>query len=153
MSIANAKKKLLQLVRERDKALEELLQITPLLRGSVSRVYTRCGKPNCWCAESAEGHAHTRITWSHEGMPITRKIPGDQIQRVTKLTESHRKFRSLRRALSDLDVEIRDLLRAYEAALDHRSRRSCNLLPHKPKNAAHPTRSRRKTVQSRKRAR
>jgi len=144
MSTTNVRKKLLRLMHRRDKMLEELLRTAPILRGSLSCVHTRCGKPNCWCAESPEGHAHTRMTWSQHGTLITRKVPLEQVQRIAQLTDNYRKFRSLRRALLALDGEVHNLLRLYETAMTDRARRPLGFLHKAPKNAARTPRSRQK---------
>lgn len=141
MSRTNIRKKLQRLIRRRDKTFEELLQTAPILRGSLSRIHTRCGKPNCWCAQSTEGHSHTRITWSQHGTLITRKVPLEQIHRITQLTDNYRKFRALRRTLLVLDGEVRDLLRVYEMALTDQARQPLDFHPAAPKSAAHARRS------------
>ena len=150
MARTNIRKKLLRLMRRRDKTLEALLQTAPILRGSLSRIHTRCGKPNCWCAESSEGHAHTRMTWSQSGTLITRKVPPDQIHHIAQLTDNYRKFRLLRRTLFALDAEIRDLLRFFETALTDQARRPFDFLPTAPKDAAPPPKSRQKRSKHRK---
>lgn len=128
MSSAYIKKRLRGVIRRQRNLLEHLLRTTPILRGSFSRVHTRCGKPNCWCAESHTGHHHARVTWSENGKLTTRKVPPEQVNRIVELTENYRQFRSQRRKLLALDGEIRDLLDRYEKTLINRARKPFDFL-------------------------
>ena len=108
---------LLRLLGRHDELMEQLVHTPPILRGTVSRIHTRCGKPTCWCAQSSQGHPHVRIAWSENGKLLTRKVPADQLERIEELTESYRCFRSQRRQLLALQSRIRDLLDSYEKTL------------------------------------
>jgi hypothetical protein len=129
MSSANFKKRLLTLVSRRGQLLDELLEIRPILRGSFGRIHTRCGKPTCWCAQSDKGHPHARLTWSESGKMMTRKVPAQQIDEIVGLTQSYRKFRSLRRKFFGLEGKIQALLDQYEKSLVAQARRPFAFLP------------------------
>jgi hypothetical protein len=128
MSIAQTKKKLQRLIARHSQLLEQMLHSPPMLRGSFSRVFTRCGKSACWCAESAKGHSHTRITWSENGKMTTRKVPPDHVEEVVELTSNYRKFRSQRRQILSLEAQMHDSLNRYEAALTEQTRRPLSFL-------------------------
>jgi hypothetical protein len=113
--------------------LDQLLALPAGVRGTFSRIYTRCGKPTCWCAREPQGHPHTRLTWSENGTLITRKVPGDQIQEVLRLTANYRRFRALRRQLRELQGEIDRRLDRYEQDVTVRARRALKFLPPPPK--------------------
>jgi len=89
MSSAKLKQRILDLQQRGRDLLDQLLQIQPLLRGSFTQVYTRCGKPNCWCAHSSRGHPHVRLTWSQSGQLTTRKVPAQAADRVRELTGNY----------------------------------------------------------------
>lgn len=110
MSRSQIRKKIQSLLKHQEQMLERLLKNPPMLRGTFSQVQTRCGKPNCWCAHSSQGHPHTRITWSQDGKLRTRKVPPDQIEQINQLTRNYRQFRSLRRKIAALQTEMRTLL-------------------------------------------
>jgi hypothetical protein len=127
MSRPQIRKKLTHLLRRQEHLVERLLKSPPMVRGTFSRVQTRCGKPNCWCAHSPKGHAHTRITWSKEGKIRTRKVPPDQIDQIRTLTENYRQFRSLRRTIASLQTEMRLLFNDLETERVEEARKSVNL--------------------------
>lgn len=120
----------------RAQLLAQILQAGPMLRGSFSRVHTRCGKATCWCAHSDEGHPHSRITWSEKGRLNTRKVPPQQTDRIVKLTANHRTFRSRQRQLAALDDQIRILLNEYETALSNQVRKRLGLLAAEARSSA-----------------
>jgi hypothetical protein len=97
--------------------LEELLSSGALLRGSFCRVHTRCGKANCWCAKSPQGHRHTRLTWSEQGQMMTRSVPAEAIDQVVELTSNYRKFRRNRRKLLVLADRMEEQLEGFEQGL------------------------------------
>jgi hypothetical protein len=117
MSSAKLQQKLLTLQQRAGDHLHQLLQLRPLLRGCFSRVYTRCGKPNCWCAHRAKGHPHARLTWSENGQLTTRKVPPPALDQVQTFTDNYRKFRSLRRQLLSLHAQLQAILDRYEESL------------------------------------
>ena len=86
MSSASLKKDLLTLLSDYQRLLRELLRGRPHLRGSFHQVYTRCGKPNCWCAKADKGHPHVRLTWSEAGNFVTRKVPAGR-ERPSRRTD------------------------------------------------------------------
>jgi hypothetical protein len=108
MSRPQRRKKLLRLLEQQRALIEQIAASPSMLRGSFTRVHTRCGKPSCWCAQSARGHPHTRITWSERGRMLTRKVPPNQVQKVLEWTANYRRYRSLRRELRALQARIRD---------------------------------------------
>lgn len=136
--------------RRHGELLEEILKLRPILRGSFSCVHTRCGKANCWCAESPKGHRHERITWSQDGTLTTRKVPAEQADRVVALTDNYRQFRALRRQLVALDDEMRKTLDQYEKALTIQTRKSLGLLNAEPKMTARTSKKRQTRSVSRK---
>jgi len=119
--------KIKRLLEHQEQMLARMLKTPPMLRGTVSRVQTRCGKPNCRCAHSSQGHSHNRITWSKDGKLRTRKIPPDQIDQIRQLTHNYRQFRSLRRKIAALQTEIRSLLDDMEREKVKEARKSLKL--------------------------
>jgi len=148
MSTAKYRKKLRDLQKRQEKLLGELLEVQPILKGTVNKVYTRCGKPNCWCADSSRGHVHIRITWNQNSKTVTRKIPADKLSRVRNLTDNYRNFRSLRRHLSELDIQIKQMLDCYQTALIEDSREGMPFLGFRTRNAVQPTQRLQKTRKS-----
>jgi hypothetical protein len=136
MSSVNLQQQIATLRQRGRELLDHLLQIQPLLRGSFTQVYTRCGKSNCWCAHSPKGHPHVRLTWSENGHVTTRKVPAPAADQVRKLTGNYRQFRALRRQLQALQARLQDLLDRYEQSLIVQAQRPLRAVGFSPKMSA-----------------
>jgi hypothetical protein len=131
MSSSILKKKLRRLASDYGRLLRQILRHEQMLRGSFHQVYTRCGKTHCWCAKAKQGHPHTRLTWSEEGVMMTRKVGIAERQTVLKLTEAYKRFGEQRRQLTALHQKIQDRFDDYEKAVVRQSRKPLGLLPRK----------------------
>lgn len=150
MSSLRLKKTLKRLMGRHDQLLKELMNAPLMLRGSFTRVTTRCGKPTCWCALSAKGHQHTRLTWSEQGKLSTRKVPEDQVDRVQELTGNYRRFRKCRRKLAQVQKQLLETVAKLESAVNEQTRKPLNYLALTPKTATKPATTVRKTARQRK---
>jgi hypothetical protein len=145
MSSLRLEKTLRKLQGRHDQLLEELINTPPMLRGSFSRVSTRCGKPTCWCAQSAKGHRHTRLTWSEQGKLITRKVPEDQVDRVVELTGNHCRFRTRRRELARVQKQLLETIAKLESVVNEQTRKPLSYLALIPQNVTRSSIHGRKT--------
>ena len=128
MSSPSFQKQLTRLLNLQGKILARLGETPPLLRGSFTRVHTRCGKPTCWCAQAAVGHPHARLTWSQEGTMRTRKVPSEHIAHVLEWTANHRRLRADRKKLQLVHTRIADLVRQHEQTLVTRTSKPLDFL-------------------------
>jgi len=129
MSSTVSKRELLALLSRHSRLLRQILRHQRILRGSFHRVYTRCGKSNCWCAKEKKGHPHSRLTWSEEGIMMTRKVGASEQKAVIKLTDTYKRFREQRRQLTALELQIQNRLDDHEKALFNENRKPLGLLP------------------------
>lgn len=150
MSTAKYRKILQKQQQRQAKIIEQLIAVKPMLQGTVSRVHTRCGKPNCWCADSDHGHPHLRITWSQDGKMITRKVPSGELSRVLGLTENYRRFRALRRKLAEINIRVKQILDYYETAVNNDVRKGMPFLGSVTKNAGYRPKRLQKPARNRK---
>ena len=138
MSSTFLRKKLRTLASDYGRLLRQILRHQQMLRGSFHQVYTRCGKANCWCAQAKKGHPHTRLTWTEDGLMVTRKVGVSERKAVATLTDAYKMFGEQRRELTALHQRIQDRLDDYEKAVVRQSRKPLGLLPRKaslsPKN-------------------
>ena len=148
MTTKKYRKNIRKLRKRQEEVLGELLELRPILKGTVNKIYTRCGKPNCWCANGSGGHAHIRISWNQNSKTVTRKIPAEELSRVRNLTENYRHFRSLRRQLSELNKQIKNELNCYQTALVEDSRSGLPFLGFNTKNADQSPKRLQKTQKS-----
>jgi len=109
----------LQRLEERHRALlRELVDIGPVLRGSICLRRARCGKPTCHC------HCHRNPRALHGPYSIwTRKVAGktvtltlstDQAARLQVWTRNMRRFDRLVKALQDVGLRAADAVRSAE---------------------------------------
>jgi hypothetical protein len=131
MSSAFLRQKLRTLASDYGRLLRQILRHERMLRGSFHQVYTRCGKDNCWCAKAKKGHPHTRLTWTEEGLMMTRKVGASERKTVLELTNAYKRFGEQRRELTALHQQIQDRLDDYEKVVVRQSRRPLGLLPRK----------------------
>jgi hypothetical protein len=136
MSSSFSRKKLSTLAADYGRLLRQILRQEQMLRGSFHQVYTRCGKDNCWCAKAKKGHPHTRLTWTEEGLMMTRKVRASERKVVLKLTDAYKQFCEQREELTALHQQIQERLDAYEKSVINRTRKSLGLLPQKPRLSA-----------------
>jgi len=128
MSSSFSRKKLSILAADYGRLLRQILRHEQMLRGSFHQVYTRCGKENCWCAKAKKGHPHTRLTWTEEGLMMTRKVGAPERKLVFKLTEAYKQFGEQRRQLTAWHQQIQDQLDDYEKAVVRQTRKLLGLL-------------------------
>jgi hypothetical protein len=131
MSSSSSKKKLWTMAADYGRLVRRILRHEQMLRGSFHQVYTRCGKDNCWCAKAKKGHPHTRLTWTDEGLMMTRKVGTSERKVVLKLTKAYKEFGEQCRELTALHQQIQDRLDDYERAVVQQSRRPLGLMPEK----------------------
>jgi len=131
MSSTFLREKLRTLASDYGRLLRQILRHEQMLRGSFHQVYTRCGKDNCWCAQAEKGHPHTRLTWTEEGLMMTRKVRASERKAVLKLTDAYKRFAEQRRELTALHQQIQDRLDDYEKNVIRRTRKPLGLLPGK----------------------
>ena len=74
-------------LRQRKHALLRTLQIPPdALSGSLALTHSRCGKPNCRCAQG-EGHPSWSLTFMVDGKKRVERIPEEWAEHIRPLVE------------------------------------------------------------------
>lgn len=118
----STKTRILKLQKKKVAFVEELLDASPMLRGTFGVAYRKCGKPTCWCA-AGKGHPYSRITWSEEARSRTKIIPSQDTDWAQKLTGNFRRFRKTRKTLRELEQDIKELLDQLEDQLVRSARK------------------------------
>jgi hypothetical protein len=98
--------------------LQDLLAPRELLKGSVYRLKTRCGKPSCRCA-SPQGPRHSTLvlSWSQGGRTRLRSLAGSDLIRWRRLSEAYRRFRQARAQLVKVHGQILRAIHRLQQAL------------------------------------
>lgn len=96
----------------RAEILKRLFAIKNLMPGSYKEVYRKCGRYNCWCANS-KGHPLKRITWTEKGKSYSKAVKQENVKSVKTAIEQYKCFVGLIKALNDSDIKTRKLLDEY----------------------------------------
>ena len=89
--------------------LKQLAEVKPLIQGSLCKVGTRCGNPNCRCARGEKHTAHI-LTRKVRGKTKTNYVPVGMQEEVQAWVEEYRRVKKLLKEISDMNEQI---LRAY----------------------------------------
>lgn len=84
-----------------------------LLPGSLTRSLTRCGKPNCHCADG-EGHPAWSLTFMSEGKRRVERIPKEWVEQVRRRVEAGRQFHEAVREVLTANAELLVLARKQQ---------------------------------------
>jgi hypothetical protein len=109
---------LTQLEEQYRRRLQDLLTPRELLKGSVYRLKTRCGKPSCRCG-SPQGPLHSTLvlSWSQGAKTHLRSLAGSDLARWRRLSEAYRRFRRTRAQLVKLHGQILQAIHRLQQAL------------------------------------
>lgn len=93
----------------RDARVRDLANAKPMIQGSLCKVGTRCGNPNCRCARG-EKHAAHILTRKVRGKTKTNYVPLAMLEEVQAWVKEYRRIKELVREISQLNEQI---LRAH----------------------------------------
>lgn len=81
-----------------------------ILPGSLSRHRTRCGKPNCRCAQG-EGHPVWSLTYAAGGRKYVQHIPKRLVDEVRRRVEAGREYEAAVREVMAANAHLLVLAR------------------------------------------
>jgi len=93
----------------RDAKLKQLAKAKPMIQGSLCKVGTRCGNPNCKCARGEKHTAHI-LTRKVRGKTKTNYVPVGMLEEVQAWVKEYRRVKELIKQISALNEQ---LLRAH----------------------------------------
>lgn len=76
-----------------------------LLPGSLTMSRTRCGKPNCHCAQG-EGHEAWIFSFMSQGKQRVERIPREWVEDVRRRVEAGRDFQNAVREVLTANAEL-----------------------------------------------
>lgn len=74
---------------------DELITRKPMARGTVYELKRKCGKETCRCMRG-QLHKQTCIAITRKGKKTLRPLKGEELIKLEKLTNFHRRFRKAR---------------------------------------------------------
>ena len=128
------------LIRRRGAIQEAMGSIGDFRQGSLSRMYRKCGKPRCHCADEGNlGHGPSWIlTRKVEGKTQTRAVSKDLLPEVRSQVAAYQQFRELIREMVDLSSRICEL-KASAGAQDKPGKKGVLRPPSPRKSPRRPT--------------
>lgn len=100
-----------RLTQRRDKAIEKLLELAPLvLFGSASETYRTCGNPNCRCHGEGPKHGpHMYVNYKGDnGRTTGYYVPVALQQRVREGLQAWRQLHALAKEIAHFNKDIMD---------------------------------------------
>jgi hypothetical protein len=122
----NTREKITHLECRRQKLLGELLQPSDMLSGSIKTVYRKCGKPNCWCYESKDGHAYDRLCWRDKEISATKNksLSAHDLEWAKKCVDNYHRFKRLLDELEKIDTDLYKYLHEMMESIITKCRRN-----------------------------
>lgn len=108
--------KMRELISEQQELSNIIMNRDVLLKGTVYKMKTKCGKPGCKCATEGLLHTAWRITRSHQGKPQAKCLGKEKIYEYQQLTRNYLRFRQARARLTKIYHEQMRLVNLIESA-------------------------------------
>jgi hypothetical protein len=109
-NLKKVQEQLQNLQKERAKILRIFYRDEPLIAGSYSEVFMRCGKATCRCHQDG-GHFATRLSKWTRGKLKTKIVRVDDRERVRKASDHYKSHKSVLRDLKKLHTEELNMLK------------------------------------------
>jgi len=113
IDISKARQKIKHLLWEEQRLNRVFMEGKPLLRGSVYKMMTKCGKKGCKCEKEGKLHSAWKISWSLDGRIKTRCVTKKGFIEYRRLTGNYRRYRQARARLVKIHnekIKIVDIL-------------------------------------------
>ncbi|MEA1884658.1 MAG: DUF6788 family protein [Thermotogota bacterium] len=86
--------------------LKEVRKRKNMVKGSINKIYTKCGNPNCKCAKGLK-HEEYRLTYKGVNrVSKTVYLSKNKIKRVQKMINNYREVRNLFNEIIDLNIKL-----------------------------------------------
>ena len=95
------------LIRKRKAKQKKLAEIGPVITGSLSKIYRKCGKSYCRCADG-EGHPAHILSYKNKktGKNTSMYVPKAKLEEVKEWVGNHKKVKELIQEISELSRKI-----------------------------------------------
>jgi len=106
-------KALTKLHREHRLLAQKIGPIGPVLKGSVSASYTRCGKPNCSCQEEPPQLHGPYWQWSTsvDGKTVSRRLSDDERNLYQEWVDNRKRLEAVIQDMHALTLDAADAVR------------------------------------------
>jgi hypothetical protein len=109
-NLKKVQERLRNLQKERAKRLRIFYRHEPLIAGSYSEVFMRCGKATCRCHQKG-GHFATRLSKWTRGKLKTKIVRVDDREQVREASDHYKSHKSMLREMKKLHAEELNMLK------------------------------------------
>ncbi len=78
--------------REARSQLAKIVHREPFVQGSIVKTLSKCGKDNCWCAESNKGHPACYLAIRAGARRKMVYVPADQEKQIREWVRNYREI-------------------------------------------------------------
>jgi hypothetical protein len=100
---------LLELEAERDRLYAQLAVVGDFRRGSVSRNYRKCGKPNCACTRPGHPGHGPRYLWTRTARgrgTVGRQLAAGEVEKARREVGRHGQFMAICEQIAEVNEQI-----------------------------------------------
>jgi hypothetical protein len=98
-----------ELEAERERLYAQLGAVGDFRRGSVSKNYRKCGKPNCACARPDHPGHGPRFLWTRAARgrgTVGRQLAAGEVARVRREVARHGEFAAISERIAEVNEKI-----------------------------------------------
>src|SRR5579862_9204192 len=98
-----------ELEAERDRLYAQLAAVGDFRRGSVSKNYRKCGKPNCACAQPDHPGHGPRFLWTRAARgrgTVGRQLAAGEVGKVRREVARHGEFTAISEQIAEVNEKI-----------------------------------------------
>lgn len=113
--------------KKRQQLFARMVEMKKMVWGSYCKIHVKCGKKYCKCSKG-QLHPHQRMSWNEKGKSFSRAVPKEDREWIKAMTDNYREFKQMRREITKLENEIKELLDSYEEFLVNKTRKGKSYL-------------------------
>jgi len=96
----------MSLHEEKSTVVEKIRSLDNAIRGSIYEMKTKCGKPNCYCANTARRHVSLMLSFRYHGKTRLVPIKREQIPAIKARINDYRQLKAAIDELARINAEL-----------------------------------------------
>ena len=95
-----------KILKEISFKVSEIRKRKCMVKGTINKIYTKCGNPNCKCARG-EKHGEHRLTYKgKDAISKTVYLNRSKIEKVEKMIKNYQEVKLLLNEILELNVKL-----------------------------------------------
>ena len=95
-----------QLIKKRQKLLNQLCEIGPFITGSLAKLNRICGSEKCRCKKGGRKHDALYLTWKETQKTGSLYVPVSMHEETIQWVQNYRKLKTLIKRISSVQKDI-----------------------------------------------